>query len=901
MKILKNIRRWSFLLLVHWLSLPMNAQIAAVEVDKGDEKSTVEDIIIVFKMHFDIGYTDWAESILQKYATSMMDETLRSVEATKHLSENEQFVWTLPGWPMKYICENASQENLPKIEDALRKGRFSVHALPFTWETEASDLESLVRGMSFSSQINRKYGLPLTRGAKLTDVPSHSWVLPTLLSQAGVKILHIGCNPGSTSPDVPTLFWWEGPDGSRVLTFNWAEYYGSGVMPPVGWKHKTWLAMIHTHENSGAPDPQTVADVLKEAHEKAPNARVRIGRIEDFYDALMKENPSLPVVRGDMPDTWIHGFMSMPREMKINKNMQRAIYNAEILNTQLKHWNVTPEFIKPYVDRAVEQSLLFDEHSFGIALSHGDQGAWKYGDSFTIDRGQGLYDFAEVSWYEKGNRARQAQISIIPSFRKDLKKMAQNVAMDGRKILVYNTLPWNRSGNVSFHMGVYKKDFQIYGLKDESDGSIVPVYNDYNHLSFYAKDVPSLGYKTYSLLTEPLADVAQSVRIDEVESVLENRFFKVRINKENGALLSVWDKQQRKEMVDAKSEYGFGEYIQEKFGQEEMGPYLAKYVKPRSRDWADEEIARPYNPDLKYKMIRGKLEKISYSKTPNFVRATSFCRMDNGDDYTLTYTLYENSPYMEVCWNICNKKADSQPEGGWLAFPFNVSAPSFHLGRTGGIVDPAKDFIKNTNHDYFFLNTGLAVVDKSGKGFGLNTPDAPAVSLERPGLFRFSGEFVPKKPNVFVNLFNNQWGTNFTEWIEGSFSAKVYLWSVGHYSHEASLITPVEETRVPLMGVYSEGDGGKLPVSASGVTLSRKGILVTAFGDNIDGEGDVLRLWEQSGESGKCFVALPGNGYRSGQFCNLRGEPIGTPFPIKGNTFIVDVQAYRPLSILLRK
>ena len=87
--------------------------------------------------------------------------------------------------------------------------------------------------------------------------------------------------------------------------------------------------MIHTHENTGAPTPEDVAAVLKEAREKAPNARIRIGQLEDFYDALMKENPSLPVVKGDMPDTWIHGYMSMPKEVKINKAMPVSYTHLE--------------------------------------------------------------------------------------------------------------------------------------------------------------------------------------------------------------------------------------------------------------------------------------------------------------------------------------------------------------------------------------------------------------------------------------------------------------------------------------------------------------------------------------------------------------------------------------------
>lgn len=40
--------------------------------------------------------------------------------------------------------------------------------------------------------------------------------------------------------------------------------------------------------------------------------KVRIGRLSDFSDALLAEHPTLPVIRGDMPDTWIHGPMSDP-------------------------------------------------------------------------------------------------------------------------------------------------------------------------------------------------------------------------------------------------------------------------------------------------------------------------------------------------------------------------------------------------------------------------------------------------------------------------------------------------------------------------------------------------------------------------------------------------------------
>ena len=139
-----------------------------------------------------------------------------------------------------------------KVLRAIQEGRFAVHALPFSLQTETLDLEDLVRGMGFSSRLARAAGIDIPRAAKMTDVPCHTWVVPTLLKHAGVKFLHIGCNGGSHVMKVPPLFWWEGPDGSRVLT-AYSPEYGTELLPPPNWPYHTWLAMIMTGDNHGPP------------------------------------------------------------------------------------------------------------------------------------------------------------------------------------------------------------------------------------------------------------------------------------------------------------------------------------------------------------------------------------------------------------------------------------------------------------------------------------------------------------------------------------------------------------------------------------------------------------------------------------------------------------------------
>ena len=193
-----------------FLLLALSMKLSAQTVN-----SQVTDVVVVFKMHVDIGYTNWAEGVLQNYCNEMLEETLKSIEKTSTLPASEQFVWTLPAWPLKYMLENSSDSYRTRLEDAVKEQRIVAHALPFTYETEASDLENLVRGLSYASEINTSYKLPQARDAKLTDVPSHSWILPTVLKNAGIDFLHLGCNPGSASPEVPSLFWWQVPDGSK--------------------------------------------------------------------------------------------------------------------------------------------------------------------------------------------------------------------------------------------------------------------------------------------------------------------------------------------------------------------------------------------------------------------------------------------------------------------------------------------------------------------------------------------------------------------------------------------------------------------------------------------------------------------------------------------------------------
>jgi alpha-mannosidase len=221
------------------------------------------------------------------------------------------------------------------------------------------------------------------------------------------------------------------------------------------------------------------------------------------------------------------------------------------------------------------------------------------------------------------------------------------------------------------------------------------------------------------------------------------------------------------------------------------------------------------------------------------------------------------------------------------------------LGRLGGPIDPAKDIVAGANRDYFCLNSGLTITGRDGDGVGLCPLDASCVSLGAPGLWKFSLEDPPRQPSVFVNLYNNEWNTNFPEWQGGSWTSRVRLWpTTKHASVADALTVPSWEARLPLLAVAADGPAGTLPQTQTGLTLSRKGVLVTAFGANPDGNGTVLRVWEQSGVSGEITATLPGI-FRSATPVNLRGEKLGEPLPIKDCILTFPLKAYAPASFIL--
>jgi hypothetical protein len=859
------------------------------------QPSPVSEVIVIIKTHFDIGYTHRVKEIVHHYRTDMIDQAMNIMDESRNLPPEQQFAWTGPGWVMSKVLEDwdgQTPARRQRLDDYVKAGKFQFHALPFTLESDACEPEAMARGFIFTSDLCRKHGMPLPRSGKMTDVPSHGGALATVLARGGVKFMHIGCNWPSGCVQTPGLYWWEGPDGSRVLTF-YSNTYGTCVppwlprwygdadpfisrslAPAADWTYPVWPAIIVTPDNSGPPKADQVKALFEDAAKNLPGVKVRMGTMDDFVDAILQTNPDIPVVKGEMPDTWIHGVMSDPGGIKLSREVHPLIAATEALHTQLNHWGIPQPPIAKKVALTYENILLYGEHTWGRAPA-----VREFGPAFA-SADPGLIAELEGSWEDKTGYIREASRITRGLAEHHLKALAGAVKRDGPGMVVYNSLPWMRSGWVDL------------------GGECILV-----------KDVPPCGYRTVDL--PPNRSRPASSRSSE-PATLENAFFKLTLDPARGAITSLVDKRTGRTWVDASEPLGLGSYLNERFTFEQTLNYTVAYQGGRAFKSFGAQGEWPHPGMHKGGMISEK--EVPYRAAMSGrgtvlidgSTATIECPADPAQHLPATalrITLPGDQPYVDLEITIKDKAKDNWPEADWLCLPFKIANPQFRVHRALGAMDPATDILPGANRDLFSVGHGVTIMDADGAGIAVCPLDHPLVSLDRPGCWRASktaAEFAPKKPILYVNLYNNQWNTNFRYWYPGTWSSRVRLWTFDATTPpDAVIATPALEARNPLIAVATTGRGDRLPSTQGGLAVSRRGTVVTAFGDNPDGEGTLLRVWEMAGVSGELTVTLPGK-FTSATPVNLRGETIGQWSPIRERKISLPLAAYAPASFLLK-
>ncbi|MCX6929855.1 MAG: hypothetical protein NT154_42580, partial [Verrucomicrobia bacterium] len=268
---------------------------------------------------------------------------------------------------------------------------------------------------------------------------------------------------------------------------------------------------------------------------------------------------------------------------------------------------------------AYEKMLLYGEHTWGGAASVN-----QYGDAFQkLDPKS--YAGLEASWEDKTDYIREASRIARGITESNLQTLASAVKHDVPGMVVYNPLPWTRSGFVAL-----------------------------NGERVFVKDVPPCGYRMQRL---PPASVRKAPRQTGEPARLENAFFKLTLDPAKGAITALVDKRTGRQWVDSAEPRGLGAYLNERFTFEQTLNYAVAYQGGRAFKFAGAKGDWPHPGMHKPGMISG--EQVPYRAaaackgmaTIEDDSATIECPADPANYLpatTLRITLPKDQPYLDL-------------------------------------------------------------------------------------------------------------------------------------------------------------------------------------------------------------------------------------------------------------
>jgi alpha-mannosidase len=851
----------------------------------------VQKVVVVFKTHFDIGFTDLSSNVIQSYSTKMLPDVVATCSATQTNPQGQQFVWTMPAWPLVQSLRSGDVD--PDVREQakalIRSGQIHWHALPFTTHTDFCGLEEFIRGMYFSRQLSTAYGTWPT-SAKMTDVPGHTRMLPSLLSKMGVKLLHLGSNPFSTPPAVPRIFQWEGPDGSRVVTFYNKGQYGSSLTPPDDWPFPVWLALMNTGDNQGPQKPEAIQAILDEAAATMPGVDIQFGTLDDFIEGIEAYTDILPVVRGDLADTWIHGVGSYPQEVGEIRALRSQLTDVEkaLSLARLRDAIDAEEAagIKKEIDEAFEACLLFGEHTWGMDVKKMGEDREFRKDRFLVLKETPLYRDMETSWAEKKARIRDA-FELVERVRNAVMlRMAGGERVgEGKEedvVVVFNGLGWERDGWIELSGEIAARESCL--LTDAVTGVAARTRTVLGKRYVEVCGVPAMGAKklqwTAAASEETVAEAAagsaalSATPIVAEDCTLENSFYRLTVDPAHGVISSLFDKRTGHEWVQSGKDLpGLGQYRYDIHGDEDITEFMRQYAY-RFYTWGVIDFGRAGYPVQPHEAYVPSAFRVEIVRTPGAatLRMTaetapeSVERFGNASQVSLEITMYGDEPYIDLAFHMNGKQETPFVEAGHLLLPFHLPNAKFAVHKLGQVIDPASDIVKDANHALYCCDRWVDISDGE-KGMAVFPLDTPLFSIGGSGMLQFRREYEPSEPTLWFNLFNNSWGTNFPQWMGGDYIFRYRLCAHEGSWDQANVARRALETFTPLRTAATTGGDALASVLETDTDTE---LLCLKLAE--DGDGYVLRVVDLAGmeRDASLLFRLPVSSVAS---CNLLEVP----------------------------
>ena len=516
-----------------------------------DSASNVSAINVVEFSHHDLAYGELSHKAEVVRVNWEIDCALDFMQS------HPDFSWTLEYAIFLYSYLRDHPERSQELALRVAEGRFTIGSGYTQPQTSFLTAEMLVRQFIYG----KKYVERVFPGYKAevycnTDIPGLGTQMPQILSQAGVKMMLLCRSWNFDHIKSHTFGQWEAPDGSRVYVY-FMDHYGH------------WFSS--NFNNTGH---------IRACLQSYAEDRIRLGLGSEFImvkgqDSRAPENLSVKF------DEWNKAALTNGLPTMRYASLQNAFQS--VFSDAKKTFDRSDTFTGEWPNLWVYETGASDYDAFlrqrkAERLLRASETLNVYRGVLTGDFSKYPFDKLEEAWRkieftchgyagyggieEFRNAYRSAEEIGLSLFKESLGWLAAQIQTNrkcGIPVVVYNELSWSRSDCV--FVDCPKEIDGEFSVVDRNGIETPCQWTSDGRIVFAAKDVPSLGYKTYYLRREKSStDTAHEYLVGSVwKGEFRTKNYAIIPVSSGGALESIVDLQNGNYNLFTTEKYKIGE------------------------------------------------------------------------------------------------------------------------------------------------------------------------------------------------------------------------------------------------------------------------------------------------------------------------------------------------------
>ncbi len=765
-----------------------------------------------------------------------------------------------------------------EIKKRIQEGRWEI--VGGMWvepDLNMPDGESLVRQLLVGKRwFKQAYGVDVRIGWN-PDSFGYTWQLPQIYKKSGVDYFVTQKMTWNDTNQLPfKLFWWESPDGSKVLAY-FPHDYANNDLNPVRLARDTLQARERSTGMNDMMDIYGIGDhgggptraVLDEGvHWATPSqpekvvpkmqfgiAQTYLSRVEKEVAPESKEWNYRSIAQGYTAPPAVEGKVSIPTW----KSEMYFEYHRGVMTTQANHKKNM---------RESEVEVLDAEKWASLAWLDGR----KYpGDELTEDWKKVLFnqfhDLAAGSGIGVIYKDAQKDYDVVRWSTNEISAKAlgtvderMNTAGQGTPVVVFNPLGWARSGEVWVHVETGKGQVkatgaQIVETKPEEKANFADV-------KLHVLDVPPLGYKVVwvgagSGTPEPPEKEVRAK--DSGDSIsLENAKLRVVVSKQTGCITSLFDKKTNFETLASGA---CGNQLQ--FFKDTPKDYDAWNIDPGTLDVPPKTIEHADSVEL-LKTAEPTIRVTSQWGTSKFLQTIGISAGGDEVDVENGFDWHESHVLLKA------------------AFPLAASGPFATYEIPYGSID--RPTTRNNSWEKAqFEVPAMRWADLGDGKHGLSVINNTKYGYDAAGnVLRLTLLRSAKWPDPEADMGHQH------------FHYALYP-HAGTWK-DAMTVRHGYEYNYPLTAVVTTAHPGSLPATHSFASVTPENVVLTAVKKAEDAKGLIFRVYEWAGKDSTVEFHVP-PGATSATVTNMQETPEGSPLSVAGDVVKAPIHPYEILTV----